>query len=267
MKNTRFPKFFVTAFTIVFLITGVSQVNAQQKPPPPGRGGQKPPPPPDTSASGQRGSAEAVHVSTTSATSGSVTIKAEVWADNWFAFYLGQTPVLEDSVPITTERSFNAEVFTFQANYPMTLNFVIKDFKENDTGLEYIGTDRQQMGDGGFIAQFTDTATDKVVAVSNADWKCLVIHEAPLDTHCVSEANPVAGQGTCGFLALDEPEGWKQPGFDDSAWVNATEYSAAQVGPKDGYDQITWDSDARLIWTSNLKTHNTILCRLKLDVP
>ena len=48
-------------------------------------------------------------------TSGAVRLKAEVWADNWFAFYLGDTKVAEDSVPITTERSFNAETFVFDA--------------------------------------------------------------------------------------------------------------------------------------------------------
>jgi hypothetical protein len=107
-----------------------------------------------------------------------VTLRAEIWADNWFAFYSGDTLIKEDSVPITTERSFNAEVFTFQASYPLQLNFVLKDFKENDTGLEYIGTSRQQMGDGGLIAQFTDLATGKVVALTNANAKVLVIEKA-----------------------------------------------------------------------------------------
>lgn len=64
----------------------------------------------------------------------------------------------------------------------LNINFIIKDFKENDTGLEYIGSSRQQMGDGGFIAQFTDTKTGEIIAVTDADWKCKVIHEAPLDT-------------------------------------------------------------------------------------
>jgi hypothetical protein len=65
-------------------------------------------------------------------TSGGVTIKGDVWADNWFAFYLGDKLLVEDSVPIATERSFNAETFTFKADYPLILNFVVKDFKEND---------------------------------------------------------------------------------------------------------------------------------------
>lgn len=35
--------------------------------------------------------------------------RADVWADNWFAMYIGDRLVAEDSVPIITERSFNAE--------------------------------------------------------------------------------------------------------------------------------------------------------------
>jgi len=194
--------------------------------------------------------------------SDTVNVKGEVWADNWFAFYLGNTLIKEDSVPITTERSFNAEVFTFSATYPLQLNFIAKDFKENDTGLEYIGSPRQQMGDGGLIAQFTNADTGELIAATDSSWACLVIHEAPLDTACAKEANPVAGQGPCTFTAIDEPAGWKDAVFDDSSWSRATVYTAQQVGPKDGYDQIRWNSLAQLIWGPDLKKDNTILCRL-----
>ena len=47
-----------------------------------------------------------------------MSIRGEVWADNWFAFYLGERLIVEDSTPITTERSFNAEAFVFNADYP-----------------------------------------------------------------------------------------------------------------------------------------------------
>ena len=100
-------------------------------------------------------------------TPGAVSIRGEVWADNWFAFYLEDRLILEDSTPITTERSFNAEAFVFNADYPLQLNFVAKDFKQDDTGLEYIGRGNQQMGDGGLIAQFTDVATGATIAVTN----------------------------------------------------------------------------------------------------
>ncbi len=203
----------------------------------------------------------------TTATEGSVNISADVWADNWFAFYLGEQLIIEDSVPITTERSFNKESFTFSADYPLVLNIIAKDFKENDTGLEYIGTPRQQMGDGGLIAQFKDAKTGEVIAVSNSDWMCTVIHKAPLDKACENEANPVAGEGTCGFVSLEEPEGWKTSESDKSSWIPATVYSEAQVSPKDGYDQVAWEDSAELIWGNDLETNNTLLCQLVVEAP
>lgn len=200
-------------------------------------------------------------------TSGSVTINGDVWADNWFALYLGDELLVEDSVSITTERSFNAESFSFRADYPIVLNFIAKDFKENNTGLEYIGSSRQQMGDGGLIAQFTDAATSRPIAVTDAQWSCKVIHRGPLDDACEEQTDPVAGTSPCEFTELDEPEGWKLPDFDDSDWDKATVHSASDVRPKDGYDQITWDSSAKLIWGSDLKKDNTILLRLVIEGP
>lgn len=192
------------------------------------------------------------------------TFSADVWADNWFEMRIDGTQVAEDSVPITTERSFNAESFAFEADRPFLIGLVAKDFKENDSGLEYIGTGRQQMGDGGVILQIKD-ASGGTVAVSNADWQCLVVHTAPLDKACEGEANPVAGKGACAFEAMDEPGGWDQAGFDASDWPPASEYSEREVSPKDGYDRIDWVKDARLIWGPDLEQSNTILCRLTVE--
>lgn len=214
----------------------------------------------------QQATATSGPANSTNAT-GTIKIKAEVWTDNWFAFYLGETLIKEDSVPITTERSFNKETFTFEATYPLQLNFIVKDYMKNDTGLEYIGTNRQQMGDGGFIAQFTNADTGELIAVTDANWKGLVIHTAPLDVTCAKESNPVAGQGACKFTSLAEPDGWMSPGFDDSAWAGATVYSAQQVGPKEGYDEVHWDSSAKLIWGPDLKMDNIILYRLAVTQP
>lgn len=188
------------------------------------------------------------------------TIKADVWADNWFALYVNDKLVKEDSVSITTERSFNKESFSFDATKPFVLNFIAKDFKANDTGLEYIGTDRQQMSDGGLIAQFSNGSN--LVSVTDSSWRCLVVHEAPLDKSCARSANPVAGQGACTFNVTAEPAGWKNLDFDDSKWPAAKEYSERQVGPKDGYDEVRWSSSAKLIWGPDLEQSNTILCRI-----
>jgi len=228
---------------------------------------QRDTPPPPPNAVEESAPAESGSQPETTAPSGTTSFKLEAWADNWFAAYLGEDLIVEDSVPITTERSFNAETATFDASYPLTLNVIMKDFKENDTGLEYIGTPRQQMGDGGFIMQLTDLSTGEVVAVSNADWSCTVIHEAPLDKSCAAQANPVAGTAPCTFSDLGEPAGWKSPDYDVSAWDATTIYSANDVRPKDGYDQIAWDADAEFIWGPDLQTSNTVLCRTVVSAP
>ena len=170
--------------------------------------------------------------------------------------------LIEDSVAYNTERSFNAEQVTFSADLPMTLAFEVRDFKENDTGLEYIGTDRQQMGDGGFIMQLTDANTGEVVAVTDDGFACTVIHTAPLDKSCEDESNPVAGIAPCTFEDLGEPDGWMAVDYDDSGWTSTTIHSSAAVDPKQGYDDVRWDSSAQFIWGPDLEINNTVLCRV-----
>ncbi|MGB0867912.1 MAG: hypothetical protein ACPGSC_15480, partial [Granulosicoccaceae bacterium] len=145
----------------------------------------------------------------------------DAWSDNWFAAWNGEVLIVEDSVPITTERSFNKETASFSAQYPLHLNFLLKDFKENNTGLEYIGSRRQQMGDGGFIMQVHDQESGDVVAVSSAAMKCVVLHEAPLDKSCKNERDPQEGVAPCEHRSTPEPEDWKLGSFDDGDWIQA----------------------------------------------
>jgi hypothetical protein len=192
-------------------------------------------------------------------------VQVDVWADNWFALYANGALVLEDSVPITTERSFNAESDVISITFPAQIAFVVKDFKENDTGLEYIGSRKQQMGDGGFIAQFWDASSGTLLGATSSAVRCLVVHHAPLQKSCAQNPSPVAGQEDCGFTVLPEPPGWTEAGFDDSAWPRAQEYAERDVRPKDGYDRIRWDRSARLIWSGDLVQDNTLLCRMTLQ--
>ncbi len=203
-------------------------------------------------------SSNTVTPTTIAATAKLTSFTAEVWADNWFSLYINGKLVGEDSVAITTERSFNSERITFTASYPFTIAMVTKDFKQNDTGLEYIGTDRQQMGDGGFVAQFTDTSTGKVVAITNSSWRGLVVHQAPLNKSCEKSKTP---DTECTSRISAEPAGWSQTSFNNSSWSTASTYSKEQVGVKDGYNDISWSSNAQLIWTSDLEIDNTILWR------
>jgi len=249
---------FIYPTTIAYTGSGFLVANSQFN----NRGGS--PELPFTIAEIPLSSAPDAATSTTSAAdvASVTTFQLDAWADNWFALYLGEDLLIEDSVSINTERSFNAETVTFEASYPLALNFILKDFKENDTGLEYIGERNQQMGDGGFIMQLIDTGTGAVVAVSDESVACTVIHTAPLDKSCESEPNPVAGTAPCTFEDLGEPEGWKAADYDDSAWTATTIHSAAAVSPKQGYDDISWDSSAQFIWGPDLETDNTLLCRV-----
>lgn len=192
---------------------------------------------------------------------GTTKVMAEIWVDNWFALSVNGVPLIEDSVPFKTERSFNAERVTFNTDLPATIAFEFRDFRENDTGLEYIGTGRQQVGDGGAIVQFTDAETRAVLEVSDSNWKCLVINHAPVDEACAKESDPKVGEGLCAAEIRDAPASWTEPGFDDSQWIAATEHSACEVSPKDGYDEVDWKPGAKLIWSDNLKLDNTVLCR------
>ena len=184
------------------------------------------------------------------------TFTAEVWADNWFALYVNGKKVGEDSVPITTERSFNSERITFKANYPLTIGIVGKDFTENASGLEYIGSPRQQIGDGGLIAQITDNTSRSVVAATDGSWKALVINRAPLNPSCVTSRNPLAD---CKSKTVKVPRKWSTAKASRKGWTNATVYSPQQVGVKEGYNDVSWDRRAKLIWGPDLKLDNEIL--------
>lgn len=196
---------------------------------------------------------------------GGTRIIAEIWVDNWFSLAINGESLIEDSVPYKTERSFNAERVTFGADFPMTIAFEFRDFLENDTGLEYIGSNRQQIGDGGAIAQFTNAETGAIIKVTDSSWKCTVIHHAPVDEACAKQSDPRAGEGSCDAEILDAPAGWQGRGFDDGQWAAASEHSSDEVRPKAGYDAIKWDPGARLIWGKDLKLDNIILCRTVID--
>lgn len=193
--------------------------------------------------------------------SGAVAVTAEIWVDNWFQLHVNGKPMIEDSVPYATERSFNAERVTFRADLPMTVAFEFRDFMQNDTGLEYIGSRRQQVGDGGAIAQLHNAATGKLMGVTDAKWRCQVVHHAPVSDQCAKQRNPKAGVGACASRITKISPDWTKPGFDDRAWPAATIHSARSVGPKDGYDRIDWDRSAQLIWGPDLRLDNIVYCR------
>lgn len=191
-----------------------------------------------------------------------VTFTAEVWADNWFALYINGKLVGQDSVPITTERSFNSERITFKATYPLTIGLIGKDFKENDSGLEYIGSNRQQIGDGGVVLQIRESTSGKIIATTSKKWRVLAIQQAPLNSECVTSNDPLRD---CKSVEKLIPSTWFKSTYSDSNWLFAREYSESDVGVKDGYREIKWDQKSKLIWGKDLKVDNTLLFRYKVS--
>jgi len=194
----------------------------------------------------------------TSVSGASTKFVADIWGDNWFALYVNGELVGEDSVPIATQRSFNKERITFTATYPLTVAVLAKDYIEDASGLEYIGTPQQQIGDGGLIAQISDEATGRVVAATNAKWRTLIVQRAPLNPSCVTSTNPLTD---CEHESIATPAEWAAPSFDDASWPNVNVYTAVQVGARGDYTMVTWDPSASLVWGSDLKMENVLLMR------
>ena len=197
-------------------------------------------------------------------TAKTINFQAEVWADNWFELYINGKKVGQDSVPITTERSFNSEKIRFTGTYPLTVAVFAKDFAENASGLEYIGKSNQQIGDGGFVLQIRDLTKNVVVGVTDRSWKSLVINKAPLNPECVSSKTPLTD---CKWQQNSAPSSWTAKTFNDKKWVAATEYTKDEVGVKEGYFNISWSSSAQLIWGSDLKLDNQVLLRKVIATP
>jgi hypothetical protein len=55
------------------------------------------------------------------ASSGKVSITAELWVDKGFQLYANGAPLVQDSVPYKAERSFNAERISLNADLSLTI--------------------------------------------------------------------------------------------------------------------------------------------------
>lgn len=183
---------------------------------------------------------------------------ADIWADNWFALYVNGIKVAQDPVPITTTKSFNRVSVSFTARYPLTIALMGRDYTENQSGLEYIGTPQQQIGDAGIIAQIHEKSSGKLAASTSSAWSSYVTNRAPLNADCVSSKQPLVD---CKFLAKATPKNWTTPSFKEAGWSSAVAYTEEAVGVKEGYNEVSWDSRAKLIWSSSLTLDNTVLFR------
>jgi hypothetical protein len=172
------------------------------------------------------------------------TIRANVYADNWFALSINGELVAVDSIAFIPHNVISVDVLP---RYPMTIAVMAKDNADPKTGMEYAGTN---IGDGGFILKFSDGT------VTDGSWKAKCFSHGPVggDTrHPRIETTPI-------------PDDWFAADFDDRDWPAAKEYAESDVGPKQPFYEADF-SGATFIWSADLKLDNTVLFRRVVESP
>ncbi len=189
-----------------------------------------------------------------------------LFGDNYYELYVNGTIVARDPIGFVP---FNSGVVRFKAARPLTYAVKLVDWGTHlGVGMEY---DRWNVGDGGFIARFSDGTE------TGAAWKCRAYYISPLqDRSCVapgpdSSACPERpacveeDPASCRALHFPVPEDWAAPEYDDSAWHQASTYPASAVTNQRAYrDYTDRFGRADFIWSHNLDQDNLVLCRLQI---
>lgn len=166
------------------------------------------------------------------------TIKANMYADNWFMLYINGELIAVDSIRFIPHNVVSVDILP---SYPMTIAVLAKDNADPKSGMEYANTN---IGDGGFILKFGDGT------VTNAKWKAKKFSWGPVDRDTKSPR----------VESLPIPENWFAIDFDDTDWGFAKEYTEEQVGPKQPYFDHEFKG-AKFIWTDNIELDNTVIFR------
>ncbi len=172
------------------------------------------------------------------------TVRANVYADNWFMLYINGELAAVDSIKFVPHNVVSVDLLP---SYPMTIAVLAKDNADPNTGMEYANTN---IGDGGFILKFGDGT------VTDASWKAKRFSWGPVggDTK-----NPRVE-------SVRLPDNWFAVNFDDSQWQPAREYTEQQVNPKQPYFEHDFKG-ARFIWTDDIALDNTMVFRKVVQSP
>ncbi|MFC7337442.1 sulfatase-like hydrolase/transferase [Haloferula chungangensis] len=172
------------------------------------------------------------------------TIRANVYADNWFVLYINGQLATADPIPFIPHNVVSVDLLP---EYPMTIAVMARDNAHPDTGMEY---DNSNIGDGGFILKFADGT------VTNSSWKAKDFFHGPINA---DTANPKV-------RAAPLPENWFAIDFDDSSWPQAKEYTEQQIDPKKPFFEHDFGG-AKWIWSDDLQLDNTVIFRTRIDAP
>jgi hypothetical protein len=94
------------------------------------------------------------------------TIKAGIYADNWFMMYSNGKLVAVDPIDFLPHNEVTVDILP---EYPMTIAILANDYTDPKTGLEY----GDHAGDAGMIVKFADGT------VSNKKWETKVLFKGP----------------------------------------------------------------------------------------
>jgi hypothetical protein len=172
------------------------------------------------------------------------TIRANVYADNWFMLSINGELIAVDSIAFIPHNVISVDILP---SYPMTIAVMAKDNADPKTGMEYANTN---IGDGGFILKFGDGT------VTDGSWKAKAFSHGPVDGDTRNprvETTPI-------------PDHWYADDFDDSDWDRAKEYSEQDIDPKQSFYAADFKG-AKFIWTSDLLLDNTVLFRRTIPKP
>lgn len=172
------------------------------------------------------------------------TIRANVYADNWFVLYINGQLTAVDSIAFIPHNVISVDLLP---TYPMTIAVMARDNFDPKTGMEYANTN---IGDGGFILKFADGT------VTDAKWKAKSYSRGPLrrDT-----SNPTIEEE-------EIPGNWFAVDFDDSKWSHAKEFTEEEVGPKQPFFEHDFEG-AKFIWSDDLALDNVVLFRHQVPAP
>ncbi|MGA1631150.1 MAG: hypothetical protein ACO4BU_03475 [Phycisphaerales bacterium] len=171
------------------------------------------------------------------------TIRAAIYADNWFAMYVNGKLVAVDSIDFLPH---NVVAVDLLPEYPMTIAVLAKDNADPGTGCEY----GRSIGDGGFILKFADGT------VTDGSWKAKCFFHGPVERRV--EAPTV--------VVTELPRDWFSIDFDDSSWPHATEWPEERIRPKAPYFEHDFEG-AKWIWTADLELDNTVVLRTRVEKP
>lgn len=96
------------------------------------------------------------------------TIRANIYADNWFMLYINGELAAVDSIRFIPHNVISVDLLP---SYPMTIAVMARDNADPETGMEYANTN---IGDGGFILKFADGT------VTDGSWKAKAFSSGPI---------------------------------------------------------------------------------------